>query len=1395
MTKPHLTLASLLTLGVLACSAAPALAKKVHVVGPSFGAAGSGPGQFSEPQGVAVNDGSPLVEPVAGGDVYVLDEGNDRVERFSSAGAYLGQFNGSGAYEDVEETVTMKTGTAAPTGAFSFAKAPEGEGAINGIAVDDCVEVLGERCSQAEDPSVGDVYVTDTGHHVIDKFSPTGVYLGQLTGTCENTGETPPGCSGFAPFNQLDGVAVDLAGELWVYHSNPEAIFAGLGDHTFHKQFANYSDTLTNEFIGNRENSENVVAPGFAVGPEDDLYAEVTYFNPSSRKLEPPLVTRLDSAGEQLSTLGDPEGGKEPATAGAAVNLSTNEIYIDNVTSVRAFDASEDRTPVERFGSEHLSAGTGVAVNSSTGNALSNRVYVADGVADRVDFFPYADVPGVTTEPASNSEVTQEAGHGVVSAKLNGRIEPGGLPLTTCTFEYGTSTSYGDEAPCEPAAASIPDTGETAVAAKLTNLLPGTTYHFRLRAANRNDESEPSLGSDETFTTPGPGIAEASAVNVASTSAELNATLDPNKAPTSYHFEYDTRPYAQGEAPHGTSAPVPNASIGSGEAPVPVSEPIQGLIPNTVYHYRVVASSEVEPGKIVDFDGSEASFTTQAPGQEFTLPDGRSWELVSPPDKHGANIENLDIVTGVVQAAAGGGAITYKTSAPTESGPQGNLSGGVQVLSTRGPGGWSSRDITPPHASGTGKNVGGKGEEYRFFSENLGEAVVQPFGPFLACVSAQGAAQPCLSPDASAQTPFLHSLQTGTYTPLLTGCPSPREEAEGHVCPAAVAEHTDVPPGTVFTDEALEIEAAGKPTTEYGPIFRGATPDLSHIVLGPPAVLPNGGVPLTETTPVATDGGLYEYSDGHLALVSVLPDGIPVTPTYEEALALGELIPDEHARSARHAISADGSRVVFSTYNDDEADARVHLYLRVNAIAPQSPIDGEGKCSVPADACTVQLDSGLSGSARFQMANQEATQVFFTDGGDLYEYQVEQGGLKRLTEGAEVQASVLGASEDASYLYFVAKGKLVEGASPGQPNLYLLHDGATRLVAVLSGEDIHDWGAQPLGGLAGMPARVAPGGEWLAFMSQRSLTGYDNLDASSSRPDQEVYLYHASTGALSCASCDPTGARPTGAEFGSTETLIGSSPVEGSYTWVAGSVPGWLDNEHEGSAIYQPRYLSNDGRLFFDSPDALVPLDVDGTQDVYEYEPENVPSGSPYACSPSSASGSEVFKDAHIFEVEGQKGEEGAGCVALISSGTSSKESIFLGASANGGDVFFMTAAKLVSQDYDTSYDVYDAHECTSESPCSTAPVPPPECDTEASCKASPTPQPSIYGLPSSATFSGPGNLAPAVAPPPKKTIAKKPVKCKRGFVEKKVKKKELCVKVKSKKLAKKSAHTNRRIK
>jgi hypothetical protein len=985
-------------------------------------------------------------------------------------------------------------------------------------------------------------------------------------------------------------------------------------------------------------------------------------------------------------------------------------------------------------------------------------------------------VPAVVTEPASGVEAGLEAGHSTASATLHGKVTPNGLPLTSCEFEYGTSTSYEEKVECEPAAKNIPATGETAVTATVS-LAPDTTYHYRLRAANANGEGAP--GGDQAFPTPGSGIGETFTVKVTDTSARLNASIDPDKAPTSYRFEYDTREYKEGEGSHGASAPISAVAIGAGEAPVPVGETVQGLAPSTTYYYRAVAVSELEvhgAPTAVEFYGPEEAFTTEPAGGEFKLPDYRAYEMVSPPQKQGALIAEHGInLSSPIMAEGDGGAFTYIATTPTEVAVPGVVEE-VQVLSTRTPVGWQTRDLGLPHGQATSVPLG-SGEEYRKLSSDLSSAVVQPFGRFTPCTSSQGAPQPCPSPAASEQTAFLEDLRGEAFTPLVTGCPG-----VGEPCPNAVREHADVPPGTPFGSMVSGSAYAGRLCTEFleqycGPFFIAATPDLSHVVL-------RSLVGLTEGE--GGGGGLYEWSGGKLAFI-----GRGEEP--EEKGTNGQLYEGEYAAHGEHGISEDGSRVIFAGKSENAKHEPVEGLLMRDTVSDETVRLGEGQFQdASADDSRVFFDTAWNAQLEGGKNRQPPSGQL-----DVFEVTSHRGEplagrVTELTDHQGVRGIVLGASEDGSYVYFVSDGVLAAGARPGTCkrrfeldgsegacNLYVDHYEAESekwtptFIVRLSEGAYHDWGEASGNGswpggatLSHQPARVSPDGRWLAFMDQASLTGNDNRDASTGQAAAEVYLYHDATGGgagtLTCASCEPTGARPAAEEYrqaGEDQTFRGW-PDE---ALVAADVPGWRANEGvlnlQGR---QPRYLSNEGRLFFNSYDALVPQDQNGTWDVYEYEPRGVPAGE-HACSAASANGSDVFEPARPYTVEGHGGESEAGCVGLISSGNSSAGSAFMEASESGGDVFFLTAARLLpEEDRDSALDVYDAHECTSASPCLSQPVSSPPCDDEASCKSSPTPQPSIYGVGPSETFNGPGNLAPppgAVVKKPPLTRAQKLVK------------------------------------
>ncbi len=1269
--------------GGLVLGGASAFALHTHVFASSFGGPGAGDGQFSEPSGVAVN--------AATHDVYVVDVGNNRVERFSSAGVYVSQFDGA----------------AAPTGAFS---------APSAIAVDNSGSPL--------DPSVGAVYVVDTGHNVVDKFSAAGVYEGQLAET-----------TGGAVFGALDGVAVDASGVVWVYQASGE--------------IDSFSDALSNEYLSARP-SPFETSPGFAVDSEDDLYV--------NRGIT--LFTKLNSTGEVLI-----EGIGDEASTAAGVNQSTDEVFIDNRTSIRAYDSSGSL--VQHFGSGHLENGSGTAVDPATGT-----VYVADATANTVAVFDERLLADVTTGVASDVAVG--------SVTLNGTVNPDGVQVSDCHFEYGTTSAYGQSVPCVPAAGSIPaDSNQHAVSADIAGLAAGAVYHFRLVSANANGSNEgqdvifgpPRIdgtsaspvgqtiatlqaqvnpdavdttyrfeygttsaygisspvpdgdlgaassdqaastelagllvgttyhyrvvatnsagtvpGPDETFTTVTAALIDGESVSqVTSNSATLAAQINPLGRGTTYHFEYGPT------AGYGTSLPIPDGDAGSGSVDVALSAPVGGLAPGTVYHYRLVTTNAL--GSV---QGTDHAFTTQS-GEASGLLDGRGWEMVSAPDKHGAALEALSpTFGGLIQASRGGGAVAYLATGPAGSDPAGNRSGAyTQVLSTRGSGGWVSRSIATPNETPS-FSISGLNAEYRLFSGDLSVGLVDQ-----APATTGAPRATLLSPAATEQTPYRREVG-GEFTPLVTA--------------------GNVPSGTKFGGEVS---------------FEGASADLSHVVLGSFQAL----------APGFSNGrqSLYEWSGGSLLPVSVLPDGQPVTVA---GLGLES--------NVRGAVSDDGSRIV---WNAESAGVN-HLYLRDMRLGGSVQLD--------------VLEAGAQGGTGvpvFQIASSDGSKVFFTDISrltkdatsaepnepDLYMCEVGEAAgkptctLKDLSvdqnvgEAANVHAYrdgdlVLGAGRDGRYVYFVASGVLASGAVSGQPNLYVYDTvlSARRLVATLSGEDTSDWASGSGSSPDLLTVRVSSSGRYLAFMSLRSLTGYDNIDANSGQPDTEVFLFDADSGRVVCASCNPSGARPTGV-FDTSATFPGLlvdrlQASEWGGHWLAGSIPAWENqSEDRRGSWYQPDYLSDSGRLFFNAADALVRGDTNGREDVYEFEPEGVD-----GCQGASVGVSVAF------------GVDAGGCVGLISSGSSGEESALLDASESGDDVFFLTASRLAPQDIDDALDVYDAHVCSGSSPCLAGSVaaPPVACTSGDSCRGPGGVQPEVFGAPSSSTVSGAGNLtAPGGTP------------------------------------------------
>jgi hypothetical protein len=1246
-----------------------------------FKPAPPGPEEAREGAFISVLKGTKLEEPNAvavdatSGRVYVGESSKGLVDVYSPAGVFESKLTGAGS----------------PQGGFRGLEGEEGN--VRALAVEE-----------------GDLYVAEAERHVVSEFNSAGEWVGWITGT-------PNG-----PFGEPTGVAVAsggggvyvsdaLAGALDIFgpgvvvpdaKTNP-ASKVGKASAVLNGVVNGDGKAARYHFVWGTTEAYGSSTPSVPSGAgEEKIKAELTGLSVGV-SYHFRLVTENENgtnvgADREFSTLPAVEGlstgpaqGIKPGAATLTGSLTpngtdahylfewgTSTSYGNSTASV---DAGSGKEPVAAKAEL-----TGLVANTTYHYRLSGTNSFGTTLGEDTSFTT-SGPPRITNEPPS--AVTHEA------ATINAKVDPDELE-TSYHFEYGETTAYGAEVPAGGAKLAPGET-PVAVSAALGGLKIGTTYHYRVVASN---SAGTTTGRDETVQTVPPALIEGtSATEVGASAATLQAQINPLGHDTAYYFQYGQQPCKPSPAACTDIPSAPGADVGAGELPVPVGQKLLELKPATTYHYRVLAVNGLGTG-----EGPERQITTQPAEKPFALADNRGWEMVSPPDKHGAPIEGLTREGGLVLAAESGNSITYVADGSIVEEPKANRSPELQQdISTRTPEGWTTQDIATPNTRAQGVSIGAA-PEYQYFTPDLSSALVEPWGT-------TPLSEPPLAPEAKQKTMYVRDSATGTYVPLVT---------EGNV-----------PAGTEF---GLKLH------------FLTATPDLSHVVLRSTVAL----------TPPPSGNGLYEWTAGALQLVSVLPAGTP-------APGEPELGFDGHVLA--HSISSDGTRVIWTS--KEEGTGAGHLYVRDTATSQTTQLDAAKGAAEPE-----------KGSAQFQTASNDGSRVFFTDKqrltadstaqptfpekADLYECEVvEEAGklscrLSDLTvdhnpgEHAAVQGFLLGASEGGSSVYLVAQGVLAgnengNGEQPeaGKDNLYRLnHEGAgwsTTFVAQLAAEDNPEWEGARVADTAYLTARVSPNGRYLAFMSQASPAGYDNRDATSGKRDEEVYLYDSREARLSCVSCNPTGARPHGV-FDTERAGEGLGLVvdrrkvwaeAGREHWLAGNIPGWTAQSLT-TALFQSRYLSDEGRLFFNSPDHLVPQATSGKESVYEYEPSGVGS-----CESSSG-----------------------GCVSLLSSGSSAKESAFMEATPSGNDVFFLTAAELLPQDSDTAFDVYDARVCTQASPCLTPPPPGPAgCASATACRPSEPGQQAPLQASGSVTVTGQGNLTANAKQQPlgTKTVHAKP--------------------------------------
>ena len=182
-------------------------------------------------------------------------------------------------------------------------------------------------------------------------------------------------------------------------------------------------------------------------------------------------------------------------------------------------------------------------------------------------------VPFVETRAATNIKGS--------TATLNGVVNANDLP-TFVTFEYGTTPSHGTTI----ASSQSPVTGNISgyVSADITGLIAGTTYYFRVIAANSLGKT---TGIDIPFKYSGevPFAKTNAATNYSPRAAQLNGIVNAHDLSTAVTFEYGTT------TNYGTTITATQNSV-TGATSTRVSANVMDLKAGTDYHYRIIATND-----------------------------------------------------------------------------------------------------------------------------------------------------------------------------------------------------------------------------------------------------------------------------------------------------------------------------------------------------------------------------------------------------------------------------------------------------------------------------------------------------------------------------------------------------------------------------------------------------------------------------------------------------------------------------------------------------------------------------------------------------------------------------------------------------------------------------------
>ncbi len=1137
-------------------------------------------GELSTPQGIAVDQ--------VDGSVYVTDQGNLRVQKFDKDGNFIyalgkdvdtvDQVIDDGGTDFEVCTASCKQGVSGATGG-AFASTFSGHVAVN--------------------PVNRNLVVADPGNRRVQEFTSAGAFV-----RAWGFDVVRPGGTGNIPVNERQTVTVVATGGTFTLTfsgqtTNPpiafdataaavQAALEGLSnlDPGDVSVTGDAGGPWTVEFSGARADTDVAQMTGSASGltggttsvtvatptqggsafevctvVADCKIAAVSGSAPGQFANNQPTRVAVDSSGssytvesagnfrvQKFSPTASSSGVFAPAhVSGTSAGTAPTDVAVDpsndHVLVTKAAGSPVERQVLEldlggsRLDTHAVGAGlpvtNGLAVRGSTG-----RLYLSTSTNQRVFVLGLVTPPAVTIGAVTNVTAT--------SATLNGTVDPNGAAVETrYRFEYreeGTATWTRVPASDEPVPDGTADqpVSEPIGLAPNPPLEPNTQYRVRL-VATREFAGGSATSAEQTFTTDPapPSISEVGAREVTDTTALLAGRVDPNRSHTTYRFEYGT------DTSYGNATAVDIA--GSGAAPAPVSKAIDGLQPNTTYHFRLAATSVAGEAQ-----GPDQTFTTKATPPQ---PSGRAYEMVSPLDKNGGDVDR-DSVFGLSHQS--GAAVSGDAAAFVSRLQFGDIETGAIVpvyVARREDTGWRTEGITPP------------------MSHEI--------------------------PNAQSEEPHVNGLSLDLSTAFVKTAPPLTPDAEnlGGSAGLYLRRNGEAQPYTLLSSPwtALRTDVLEDPfITSTRFTYVADTPNSRHVVFNAERQLLPGAPdePVAPTPLPNHPTRVYEWIDGSLRLVSVPPSDITSFDLNEDVTAgsddraVGEALPGDHV------ISDDGSRVFFTA---TVPGGGPHLFVRQDGTAtvPVSRSERPGEQYVGGTNPRFWAAKHTDGSVAIFTATRPLTGSAGT--GSLYRWDATASEGARLTAIHSGVAGVAAVNDDATSVAYVVGGGV-------ERDLYLWRQGeGVRHIAKVDGSarvgggDRDDRMWAQLSNLGSRAARISADGERVLFASFAKQPGVE-YDVTEVTPEacgglatpgercRQIYLYDARHEELSCLTC------------------VSGVPVTDNVDLFGNSEQRTADPA-TNAPYRQPRNLSPDGRrAYFETARPLVSADRNSNLDVYEWE-------------------------------------------------------------------------------------------------------------------------------------------------------------------------------------------------